>query len=166
MGVVIVLSLAAIPASVLIGAARDPTMHRRPRFWLRFAGLVTIMVLPWIVELVVPVGEQAAITLLLAGLVWALVLVALAPLLLFRASGSDPGPSEDGGGGPGPEDDPRPPDRPIGGIPLPDAQQPASRVRGPHRLRPDMHPRRIVREREHRRSAPSAKRSVSRLRRA
>lgn len=150
MGVLIVLSLAAIPLSVLIGALRDPTMHRRSRFWLRFAALVTGMVLPWMVELVAPVSEQAGLKLLFLGLVWALVLVALAPLLLFRASGSDPGPSDDGGGGPGPEDDRRPPDRPIGGIPLPDAEQPASRVRGPHQPRHSVRPRRAARERERR----------------
>jgi hypothetical protein len=152
MGVVIVLSLVAIPAWVLIGALRDPTLHRRPRFWLRFAALVTCMVVPWMVGVVVAVGEQAAFMLLMLGLAWALVLVTLAPLVLFWGPGSDPGPSDDTGGGPGPgPDDDRPaPYRPIGGIPLPDGDQPAKRRRGPHRPRHPARPRRVAPERERR----------------
>jgi hypothetical protein len=152
MGVVIVLSLAAIPIGVLIGSVRDPTMRRRSRFWLRFSGLVTCMVLPWLVALVGTDGEQGEVTLLLIGLGWALLLVALAPLLLFRGPGSDPGtgPTDEPGGGPGPEDDRRGPDGPIGGIPLPDAEPPASRARGPHAPRRPVRPRRAGRNRERR----------------
>jgi hypothetical protein len=150
MGVVIVLSLATIPLGVLISALRDPTLRRRSRFWQRFAGLVICMFLPWMVGLVGALSEQAAFTLLCLGLAWALLLVALAPLLLFRGPGSDPGSSDDGGGGPGPGDDRRPPDRPVGGIPLPDGAQPASRVRGHHTPRRAVHPRRAVRGRERR----------------
>jgi hypothetical protein len=152
---VVVLSLAAIPLGVLIGALRDPTLHRRSRFWLRFAGLVTCMVLPWMVGLLAPLGEQAVFALLLLGLAWALLLVALAPLVLFHGAGSDPGPSDDSGGGPGPEDDGRPPPRPPGGIPLPDAEQAASRVRGPHRPRRPTPARRAAPERERRPSRVS-----------
>ncbi len=157
MGVVVVLSLAAIPFGVLVGALRDPTLHRRSRFWQRFAGLIICMVLPWLVALVQPAGEQAVLTLLLLGLAWALLLVALAPLLLFRRPGSDPGPSDDSGGDSGPDDDrPRPP-HPIGGIPLPDAEQPASRRRGPHSPQPPAWPRRAAPQRERR---PSRVRSL------
>lgn len=157
--VVVVLSLAAIPLGVLIGTLRDPTLHRRSRFWLRFAGLVVGIVLPWVVGLIASVGEQAALTLLLLGLAWALLLVALAPLLLFRRAGSDPGSSDDPGGGPGPgpDDDRQPPDRPMGGIPLPDSEPPSSRVRGPHGPWRPARPRRASREPKRR---PSRVRSV------
>jgi hypothetical protein len=148
MAVVVVLSLAAIPLGVLIGALRDPTMHRRSRFWLRFAGLVTCMILPWMVSFAGVVGEQAVVTLLLLGLAWALLLVALAPLLLFRRPGSDSGSSDDSGGGAGPDDGRPPPHPPIGGIPLPDAEQPASRVRDPHSPRHPVRRRRGAREHE------------------
>jgi hypothetical protein len=161
MGVVVVLSLAAIPVGVLIGALRDPTLHRRSRFWWRFAALVVCMVLPWIVALVVAVGEQGVLTLLLVGLAWALLLVAMAPLLLFRGPGTDSGPSDDTGGGPGhgPDDGGRAPHGPVGGIPLPDGEPPASRVRGPHRPRRPMYPRRAAPERERR---PSRLRPLAR----
>lgn len=149
MGVAIA-SLAAIPLGVLIGALRDPTLCRRSRFWLRFAGLVTCIGLPWLVDLSAGFGEDVAWVLLLAGLGWALLLVALAPLLLFRRPDSDPGSSDDADGGPGPGDGGRSPQRPIGGIPLPDAEQSASRVRGPHTARRIARRRRAGRERERR----------------
>jgi len=164
MEVVVVLSLAAIPLGVLISALRDPTMRRRSRFWLRFALLVTCIVMPWLVSLVGTFGDEVGFLLVCLGLGWALLLVALAPLLLFRGPGFEPGSSDDNGGGPGPEDDDRPPHRPIGGIPLPDADQPASRVRGPHRPRPPSHRRRPARERERRPSRVSPlQASASRL---
>lgn len=144
MGFVVVLSLAAIPVGVLISSLRDPTMRRRSRFWLRFCGLVTCMVLPWLAALTGAAGEQGTVTLLLVGLAWALLLVTLAPLLLFHGPGGDSGPSDDGGGGPGPEDDAGGPDRPGGGIPLPDADPPAVRVRGPHTPQRPWHPRRAA----------------------
>jgi len=149
MGVAIA-SLAAIPLGVLIGALRDPTLCRRSRFWPRFAGLVTCIGLPWLVDLLAGFGDRAAWVLLLLGLGWALLLVALAPVLLFRRPDSDPGPSDDADGGPGPDDDGRAPHGPIGGIPLPDAEQSASRVRGPHTPRRIARPRRADRERERR----------------
>jgi len=152
---VVVASLAAIPLGVLIGSLRDPTFGRRPRFWLRFAGLVICMVLPWIVVLFARFDENVAYLLLLLGLAWALLLLALAPLVLFCRPGSDSGPSDDSGGGPGPGGGRRPPDRPIGGIPLPDADQPASLERGPHRSRRAPRPRRRAREREPRPSRGS-----------
>jgi hypothetical protein len=145
---VVVLSLAAIPLSVLVGALRDPLLLRRSRFWLRFAGLVVCMALPWTAVLAGVGGDDTTFLLLLIALGWGLLLVALAPLLLFRGPGSDPGPSDDSGGGPGPNDDPGPPDRPLGGLPLPDAVQGAWRLRGPHRPRFTMSRRRVARERE------------------
>lgn len=150
MDVVIVLSIAAIPLSVLIGALRDRSLRRRSRFWSRFAGLVLCMAVPWIVGLVGPVGADVAFILLLIGLGWALVLVALAPVLLFRAPDRDPGPSDDEGPGHGPEDDWQPPDRPLGGIPLADAKQPETRVRGPHAPRRAAPARRPARDPERR----------------
>ena len=146
--VVAVLSLATIPVAILVSTLRDPTMHRRSRFAQRFAGLVLCMALPWMVDLVAAPSEQAAVTLLWLGLAWVFLLIALAPQWLFRRPGSDPGPSDEGGRGP--EDDPPPPDRPTGGIPLPDAQQPASRWRGPHTPPRPAHRRRPARERERR----------------
>jgi hypothetical protein len=148
MEVVVVLSLAAIPIGALISALRDPSFRRRSRFWLRFGGLIACMVLPWLVSLVGGLDEQVEFILVCLGLAWALLLVALAPLLLFQGPSSDPGSSDDSGDGPGPEDDRRPPNRPVGGIPLPDADQPGSRVRGPHRPRHPARARRPARERD------------------
>jgi len=138
MGVVTLL-VAAIPLSVLVSAMRDRTLRRRSRFGLRLVVMIGGMAVPWAVALVGSVGDQLAFTLLMAGLGWGLLLVALAPLLLFRGPDLDSGPSDDGGSGPGPgggpEDDPQPPDRPMDGLPLPDAEPPAKRIRGPHRRR-------------------------------
>lgn len=147
--VVAVLSLAFIPLGIVISAMRDSTLRRRSRFWLRLAGLVICMALPWMVGLVVAVGEQAAGALLWIGTVWMLLLVAFVPLLLFRRGGSEPGPQDEGGGGPGPEHDGPPPHRPIGGIPLPTERR-SSRVRGPHAPRRGVRPGRATRERERR----------------
>ncbi len=141
---VVVLSLAAIPLGVLAGSLRDPLLARRSRFWLRFAALMACMVAPWFVALLEPVGEEVAYVLLLAGLGWSLVLVALAHVVLFRKIDSDPGPSDDGPGpGGGPDDGGPTPDRPIGGLPLPDAEPPRSLWRGPHR--PPRRPARVRR---------------------
>lgn len=154
---IVVLSLAAIPLGVLITSLRDRTMGRRSRFWLRFTGFVVCMLVPWAASLVGALGDQLRFVLLCIGLAWALLLLALAPLVLFRGPGADPGPSDDGGGGPGPGDDRRGPDRPVGGIPLPDAEQSSSRLRGPHRPRPATPARRGARERERK---PSRLRSM------
>jgi hypothetical protein len=137
-------SLAFIPLGILISAMRDPMLRRRSRFWLRVGGLVTCMALPWMVGPFAAVGEQAAGALLWIGTVWMLLLIAFVPLLLFRRGGSEPGPPDDGGGGLGPEHDGPPPHRPIGGIPLPDAEQPSSRVRGSHPSRRGVRPRRAT----------------------
>ena len=128
------LCVAVIPVSILVGVLRDRSLHRRSRFNLRLAGFLICMVVPWTVALVAPVGDGMAVMLLLIGLAWALVLLALGPLLLFGGADPGPGASDDGGPGRGPEGDPDPPSphRPIDGIPLPDAEPSATRVRGPH----------------------------------
>jgi len=147
---VAVLSLATIPLGILVSAMRDPALRRRSRFWLRLTAFVACMGLPWMVGLFAAVGEQAAGALLWIGLAWMLLLLALVPLVLFRRGGSDPGPSDDGGDGPGPDRDGRTPHPPLGGIPLPDSEQSASRLRGPHAPRHGGRPRRATRERERR----------------
>src|SRR5579859_1160267 len=114
MGVVIVLSLAAIPFGVLISCLRDRSLRRRSRFRLRLAGFVISMALPWMIELPSAVSEQGSLTPLWIALGWGLTLVALAPLLLFYRAALDPGPSDDRGPDHNPEDDPRLPP-PIGG---------------------------------------------------
>lgn len=154
MGVIIVLSLAAIPFGVLITSLRDRSLRRRSRFRLRFTGFVICMVAPWLIELPRAVSQRESVTPLWLGLGWGLLLVALAPFLLFRGAESDPGHPDDGGPDPSPEDDPQPP-HPVGGLPLPDAEQPARRVRGPHAPGRATHPRRPAREPERRPSAPS-----------
>lgn len=108
------------------------------------------MIVPWIIELPSAVSEQGSLTLVWIGLGWGLLLVALLPVLLFRGPVLDSGPSDNSGPDPGPEHDPQPPDRPIGEIPLPDAEQPAKRVRGPHTPRPATRPRRPARDPERR----------------
>jgi hypothetical protein len=150
MALVLALSVATMPVGILLSALRDRTLRRRSRFWLRFAGLVLCMIVPWMVALAAAGGEEAFFTLLWAGLAWGMLLAVLGQLLLFHPPDRDTGPSDDDGRGPGPDDDPRPPDRPRGGIPLPDADQPATRVRGPHSPRPAWHVRRSTRERERR----------------
>jgi hypothetical protein len=148
MGAVIVLSLVAIPLSVLVGAVRDRSLRRRSRFRLRLAAFVIAMAVPWMIEPPGAISEQANLTPVLLGLGWGLLLVSLAPVLLFRGSAPEPGSSDEGGTDP--DDDLQPPDRPIGGIPLPDAEQPAKRVRGPHPRRRATPPRRSAPEPERR----------------
>jgi hypothetical protein len=127
----------------------------RSAFWLAsfgtnrwFAGLVICMVLPWLVGLSGLVGESGFVALLWIGFFWAMLLVMLMPLLLFGGPSSGPGPSDDGGPGPDSGNDRQPPPRPIGGIPLPDAEQAARRLRGPHKPRRSVHRRGPARERE------------------
>lgn len=152
-----VLSIEAIPFGVLVSfvfpgcqpdaALRGP-VRRRSRFWLRFAGVVIAMLLPDLVAILAPVGEQSAGALLLSGLVWGLLLLVPSWFVLFRGSGPDPGPGEEHGDGPGPGDDRPEPPAPIGGIPLPDAEPSSTRVRDHHPPRRTARPRRPLRERE------------------
>jgi hypothetical protein len=84
---------------------------------------------------------KAAFPLVMLGLLWGLMLVVLAPFLLFHEPGPNAGPS-DSDGGPGPENRPPAPPLPVGWIPLPDAEQSPIRTRGPSRGRLSPHPRR------------------------
>ena len=148
--VLIMLSLEAIPIGAVISSAFDRSLPRRPRFWLRVSGVVIAMMLPMLVAIVAPVGEQATWALIWVGLGWGLLLFALSRFLLFHGTGFEPGSADDDGDGPGPEDDRPTPPAPIGGIPPPDARPPATRVRDDHLPRPSLHPRRPVRERKRR----------------
>jgi len=152
-----VVSLQTIPLGILISAAWDRSPRRRPRFWLRFAGFALCVTLPHVILIsgsaLGLVGEAAAGAMLWGGFLWGFGLVALAPLLLFRGPGPSCGPSHDGPDGPDPRQDPPSPVRPIGGVPLPDAEQSSMRTRGPH-------PRRSA---DQRRSAREPKRTPARL---
>jgi hypothetical protein len=104
-------------------------------------------------------GSGVSVGLLNLGIVIVLV---LAPLLLYRR-GHRPGPpdsdSGEGWGNGGPEPPRTPPDRPAGGIPLPDAEQTRIRLRGIGRLADKLptRPRRPAREPD-RRPAPEPER--------
>jgi hypothetical protein len=73
-----VLSVESIPFGVLISlvfphwpdAALACPLRRRSRFWLRFAGVVIAMLLPDLVAILAPLGEQIAGPLVLLGFVW------------------------------------------------------------------------------------------------
>ena len=67
--VVMVVFVEAIPFMVLYGVLGSP-LGRRSRFWLRFAGIVIAMLLPVLVAILAPVGEQTALMLLLVGFGW------------------------------------------------------------------------------------------------
>lgn len=129
-------AVAGIPLGVLVSAVRDRSLRRRDRFWLRLTAFVVCVCLPDLLFLggsaIGLVGGDAVMP-LLAGLLWGLLLLALAPSVLFQGPGFDPGtPPDDDGGGPGHGDDrPRTPTLPIGGLPLPDAEQSSVRLRGP-----------------------------------
>jgi hypothetical protein len=143
--VVVVLSVEAIPIGVLVGAASDRSLRRRPRFWLRFAAIITAIVLPDLVAVVAPVDEETIVMLILAGLGWGILLLVPSWSVLFQGWGFDPGSADDDGEGPGPEDGRPPPPSPIGGIPLPDAEQSSARVRDHRPPRREARPRRPAR---------------------
>jgi hypothetical protein len=134
--VVVVLLLETMPLGILAGTVRDDSRRRRPRFWARSAGLAICVPLPELVLIaglaVGLIGEQALAGLLWGGFAWGLGLAAVSPLVLFRGPTSAPGGSDAGENGPDPPDDRPPAPRPIGGIPLPDAEQSSIRIRGPH----------------------------------
>jgi hypothetical protein len=118
----------------LLAAAAGSSTERRSRFWLR-AFLVPIP--PSVAPLLLSLGEKLAVlpagTVQTVGpglaFVFALALM-FVPALLYRASGPSPGSADDDGGGSGPEPPPASPQRPRGGIPLPDAEQAYTRLRG------------------------------------
>lgn len=144
-----VLVVEALPVGAFLSAVPACELPRRSRFWTRCAGLLIAIVLPVLVAVFAPLGEQAAGPVLLSGVSWGMLLVALSRFVLFKGPGSEPG---SGGGddqGPGPGGDGRPtPPAPIGGIPLLDAEPSSKRVRDHGPPRWGTPPRRPVRERE------------------
>ena len=152
-----VLSIEAIPLGILISlvfpgwqpdaALRSP-LRRRSRFWLRFAAVVIAMLLPDLVAILAPLGEQAAGAMLWSGFLWGLLLLVASRFVLFHRSGPDLGPGGEDGDGPDPGDDRPTPPAPIGGIPLPDAEPSSTRVRDHRPPRPARRSRRPLRERE------------------
>jgi hypothetical protein len=117
---------------IAVGSGRQ----RRSHFWVRasFAGLALPAFMAVLVgvarQRVLPLPDHGAgkelLTLLFLVGVIALMFV---PGLLYQPSDPSPGTSESGGGGAGPGP-PRPsPDRPLGGVPLPDADQARARAR-------------------------------------
>ena len=127
---VMVLFVEAIPFMVLYGSLACP-LCRRSRFWLRFAGVVIVMLLPVVAAFLAPVGEQTALILLLIGFGWGILLALSSSFVLFHGRGFDAGGGDDDGEGPRPGDGRPTPPSPIGGIPLPDAGPSSTRVRDP-----------------------------------
>ena len=118
-----VLLVEVIPIGVLVYVEPDAALRvrrrRRSRFWLRSAGVVLAMLLPALVAVLAPLGEQTAGPLLLFGLPWGTLVAALSRFVLFERPGSDPGSADGDDQGPGPGDGRPTPPAPIGGIPLP-----------------------------------------------
>jgi hypothetical protein len=149
MKVVLVLSFEAVLIGVLIGVVFACRLCRRSRFWLRFAGVVITIVLPALVAILAPLGEQPKGMLFWLGLVWGMLLAALSWFVLFDGPGFDPGSADGDVEGPSPGDDRPTPPSPIGGIPLPDAEPSLTRVRDHRPPRRAPRPRQPVRQREH-----------------
>jgi hypothetical protein len=135
--------VATLPLGVLLSAVWGRSLRRRSRFELRLLAVVACMAIPWLVAWFAPISEQLVGVLLWSGLAWALLLAVLAPLLLFHRPDLGPGEAEGDWPGPGrgPDDDPRPPDRPTGGIPLRGTHRPHARRRRPPFPRRVSHPR-------------------------
>jgi hypothetical protein len=129
-----VMSVALIPLGVLFSAARDRSLRRRSRFRLRLAAFMVSVSLP---EVVVAIGttigmiRSEPVAPLLLGLFWGLLVIVLAPIFLFYGHDVDPGQSDEGEDGPEGGEDPPSPTAPIGGLPLPNAEQSRLRLRGP-----------------------------------
>jgi hypothetical protein len=126
------------PFLLALWAAVGNGRPRRSHFWVR--ATLAALALPALLAAIFgltrlhvaslePAAKQLLTLLFLLGVV-ALMFI---PGLLFRLSDPSPGPDDsDGGGGSGPGR-PRPsPERPVGGIPLPDADQARARVRDHH----------------------------------
>ncbi len=143
-----VLSVEAILIGVLIGYVFACPQCRRSRFWLRFAGLVTAVVLPGLVAILAPVGEQAAGPLFWLGLLWGGSADRGVEVCALPRMGSDPGPDDEDGEGPGPGGSRPTPPAPVGGIPLPDAEPSLTRVRDHRSPRRAPRRRRPTRQRE------------------
>jgi hypothetical protein len=139
---VVFLELFLVALWIAVGAGRE----RRSHFWVRL--LLACLAVP---ALVAATGFMAlnvlsadvAKVLLPPVFLCGVAALMLVPGLLYRGSGSSPGPSDsDGGGGSGPRRPPRPPESPRGGIPLPDADQARTRARDHSRPRFDRWQRR------------------------
>lgn len=146
---VLVLSFEAILVGVLIGDVFACSLGRRSGFWLRLVGIGIAIVLPGLVAIVAPLGEQGRGMVFWLGLVWGSLLLAGSRFVLFHGWGSDPGGGEGGGEGPGPGDGRRPtPPAPIGGLPLADAEPSSTRLRDHRPTQRAPRPRWPIRERE------------------
>ena len=147
MKVVLVLSFEAILSGALSCVVFACPLSRRSRFWLRFAGVLIAIVLPGLVAILAPLGEQARGMLFWLGLVWGTLLIASSTYVLFHGRGFDPGPGDEDGEGPGPGDGRPTPPAPIDGVPLSDAEPSSTRVRDHRPTRRASGPRRPIRER-------------------
>lgn len=146
--VAMVLTIEAIPIGALISVLSGCPMRRRSRFWGRIAGVGFGMVLPVLVAALAPLGEETSGTLLLSGLPWGILTLALSRFVLFEGSESDPGSADDGDDGPGPGNDRPMPPGPMGGLPLPDAEPSSRRLRDHRAPGWESRPRRPARQRE------------------
>jgi hypothetical protein len=118
---------------IAVGAGR----LRRSHFWLR--AVLAALALPALMAILVGIAVQRVVTLPddnagkdVLTLLFFVGVVALmfVPALLYHrldSSPGPPGPSDDGGAGPGPSRPP--PIGPRGGVPLPDADQARARAR-------------------------------------
>jgi len=146
--VVVVVCFESLPFAVLGSVAWGRRSCRRSRFWLRLIGVAFVMLLPGLTAVLLQSDEQTAGALLWLGFVWGLAIAGAAAFLLFHREGPDPGPEDDEGEGPDSDDGRPTPPSPIGGIPLPDAEQSSTRLRD-HRPLPRVpRPRRPARRRE------------------
>lgn len=156
--VVVVLLVEAGPICHLIGvvfprrqldpALADPPRRRRSRFWLRLAGVVIALFLPFLVGLVARLSEQFVVLLLLSGLPWGILVGLLSRFVLFDGPGFDTGSAGEGDDGPGPGGGWPTPPAPIGGLPLLDAEPSSTRLRDHRPPWRGVRPRRPVRQRE------------------
>ena len=126
------MSVMFVMCSAALSSVLGSFKQRRSHFWVRALLFQFVpAVLPGLLALsekVGMVGEGTSRTTgprLAVGCAVSLVVV---PALLYRSSSSRP---DDAGGGsdPGPDPPPDPPDPSHGGIPLPDADQSAARLR-------------------------------------
>jgi len=134
--VVVLLEPFLVAIWIAVGSGR----RRRSHFWVRAA--LAALALPALMAGLVAIALQRVLPLpddqIGRGLLTLLFFVGVTGLmfvggLLFHPSDSSPGPSDsDGGGGSGPGPPPMWPDRPRGGIPLPDADQAHTRARDHH----------------------------------
>jgi hypothetical protein len=120
--IVLVLAVEAIPIGAFVAVVFSCPLARRSRFWLRFASVLGVLLLPALVAIGASLGEQTGGMLLMLGLPWALCLSPRRRFVLFHGPGPDSGPANEDDDGPGPEDGRPTPLAPIGGIPLPDAE--------------------------------------------